>query len=328
MTPSGKTRALVVLVVLSLAALAAAPWIGMRGIGWSDVAGGGDPLLADIFWKLRLPRALIAFIAGCGLALGGAAFQALFRNPLAEPFTLGVSAGASAGVAAAFFLGSSGAVFGVLAAENIWAFAGALLTVCMVYAFSRLKPGFQPATLLLAGVAASFFFSNVVLLLQHLASPGDAARIARALTGGVAGAGGERLLLLLPFVLPGALVTAAHAREMDIIACGEELARTRGVDTAAVRKRLFVGVSLMAGGVTALCGPIGFVGLAAPHVCRVFVGPEHRRLLPASACAGGVFLVAADLAGRVAVAPAELPAGVVASLCGAPFFLWLLLRAR
>ncbi len=328
MTPSGKTRAFLAIVILSLAALAIAPWIGMREIGWSDATGAGDPLLADIFWKLRAPRTIAAFIAGCGLALGGAAFQALFRNPLAEPFTLGVSSGASAGAALAVFLGSAPAFFGVLAAENVYAFAGALAAVCVVYAFSRLKPDFNAATLLLSGVAASFFFSNLVLLAQHLASPADAARIVRALSGGVAGAGMRRMLLMLPFAFAGALATAAHARELDIIACGEELALTRGVDTAGVRKRLFVGVSLMVGGITALCGPIGFVGLVAPHICRMLVGPEHRRLLPASACLGGMLLVLADLAGRTAIAPAELPAGVITSLCGAPFFLWLLVRSR
>jgi iron complex transport system permease protein len=309
-----------------LLTLLLAAWVGTQSIGWADVAGAGDPLLGDIFWLLRLPRALTGFLAGAGLALGGAAFQALFRNPLAEPFTLGVSAGASAGAALALFFGGGAVLIGWLPLENVCAFGGALFAIAVVYAFSRLSPDFTAATLLLAGVAVSFFLSSLIMLLQHLTDPYNAARIFRAMIGGIALAGWRQLFLSLPFILSGAALIALHCRELDLIYCGEETALSRGVDTGRARRRLFLGVSLMAGGITALCGPVGFVGLAAPHICRSLLGPGHRRLLPASALFGGTFLVAADLLARTAVAPAELPAGVVSALCGAPFFLWLLLR--
>lgn len=328
MTRTNQNRTLWLIVALSIAAVAVTPWIGMQHIGWNDVTGSGDALLGDVFWKLRLPRTVTAFMAGCGLALGGAAFQALFRNPLAEPFTLGVSAGASAGVALALYMGVGATVFGILSFENVFAFGGALLAIGIVYAFSRLKSDFATATLLLSGVAVSFFFSSLIMLLQHLVDPHNAARIFRAMIGGISATGQRQMLLALPFVAMGIILTGVHCRELDIISCGEETALARGVETGTLRRRLFIGVSLMVGGITALCGPVGFVGLVAPHVCRILVGPEHRRLLPASACFGGAFLVLADLAAKTVLAPTELPVGIVSSLCGAPFFLWILMKTR
>ncbi len=328
MTHSRREYMLPLIVVLSLSLTAVAPWIGMQRIGWGDVFDGNNPLLANIFWNLRLPRTLTAFVAGCGLAMGGVAFQALFRNPLAEPFTLGVSAGASAGIAFALYWGGGAVFFGLVSTENLYAFIGALIAIGVVYAFSRLRSDFGAATLLLSGVAVSFFFSSLVMLLQHMVDPHNAARIFRAMIGGIAAAGQKQLVLTIPFVVLGVFLTGRHSRELDIISCGDDVAVTRGVDTAKVRKRLFIGVSLMVGGITALCGPIGFIGLIAPHICRILVGPEHGRLLVGSACFGGMFLVAADLVAKTVIAPNELPVGVVSSLCGAPFFLWLLLRMR
>lgn len=303
MMRTGHNRMLWLIILFSVAAIAVAPWIGMQRIGWSDVTGSGDPLLGNVFWKLRVPRILTAFMAGCGLALAGAVFQALFRNPLAEPFTLGVSSGASAGVALSLFLGGGTAILGVLSMENVFAFGGALLAIGIVYAFSRLKSDFATATLLLSGVAVSFFFSSLIMLLQHLVDPHNAARIFRSMIGGIAAAGHRQMALALPFVLMGVALTALHCRELDIVSCGEETALSRGVETGTLRRRLFIGVSLMVGGITALCGPVGFVGLVAPHVCRMLVGPEHRRLLPAAACFGGTFLILADLVAKTIIAP-------------------------
>ncbi len=317
---------LVVIIIASLAVLFIAPWIGLRQVTLADVLGWGDALNGDVFWKLRFPRAVVGFLAGSGLAVGGAAFQSLFRNPLAEPFILGVSAGASAGVALALFTGGGMVLGGFLALENIFAFVGALLAIAVVYAISRWKNDTSPATILLAGVAVNFFFSSLIMLLQHLVDPHNAARIFRAMIGGISGAGQRQLVLALPFIAVGVVVSALHWRELDIMSFGEELALSRGVDTGRVRRRMFFAISLMVGGITALCGPVGFVGLVAPHICRMLVGPGHARLLPAAGLFGGAFLVASDAVARMAIAPAELPVGVVSALCGAPFFLWLLVR--
>lgn len=322
------TIALAGILVFSVAVVLVAPWIGMQRLGWDEVFGAGEGLAGNIFWKLRVPRVLTGFLAGCGLALGGTVFQALFRNPLAEPFTLGVSAGASAGVAFALFLGGGVVLGGFLALENVFAFVGAMLAVGIVFALSRRRAEGASATILLAGVAVNFFFSSLILLLQHLVDPHNAARMFRAMIGGISGAGQKQLLLASPFVLLGAAAAFAYWRELDIMSFGEDVALSRGVDAAAVRRRLFVGVSLMVGGITALCGPVGFVGLVAPHICRLLVGPGHGRLLIGAGLFGGAFLVLADLLARTVIAPTELPVGVVSSLCGAPFFLWLLLRKR
>lgn len=318
--------ALTIIFLASLLVLFLAPWVGMQHVGWSDVFGGGDALRGDIFWKLRLPRAVTGFLAGCGLAVGGTVFQSLFRNALAEPFTLGVSSGASAGVVLSMFLGGGAAAVGFVSMQNVFGFAGALLAILIVYVFSRRKGDHAPSTILLAGVMVSFFFSSLIMLLQHFVDPNNAARMLRAMIGGIAGTGQRQMLLALPFVLAGAAVAALHWRELDIMAFGEDVALSRGVDTGRVRRRLYFAVSLMVGGITAMCGPVGFVGLVAPHICRLLVGPGHALLLPASALFGGAFLVAADVVARTVVAPAELPVGVVSSLCGAPFFMWLLLR--
>lgn len=323
-----KNLILALIVLFCATTVLLSPWLGLQRVSWGDVMGNGDPLLGDIFWKLRLPRTLTAFLAGCGLALGGASFQALFRNPLAEPFTLGVSAGASAGIALSLYLGGGTVILGFLSTENVFAFAGALLAIGVVFAFSRLKSDFATATLLLAGVAVSFFFSSLIMLLQHLVDPYNVARMFRAMIGGIAAAGQRQMLLALPFVCLGALIAGVHWRELDIMSFGEETALSRGVETNRVRRLLFLSVSLMVGGITALCGPVGFVGLVAPHICRILIGPEHKRLLPASAIFGGTFLILADLAARTILAPSELPVGVISSLCGAPFFLWLLVRTK
>jgi iron complex transport system permease protein len=323
---SRRRRRFAVLAAFSLAIVAVSPWIGMQWVGGAAFIRESAPLLHGVFWKLRVPRALVAFIAGGGLALGGVAFQALFRNPLAEPYILGVSSGASAGVSFALLFGAGTRVWG-LSPVQAFSFAGAAISVAAVYGFSRLKRDFSPATLLLTGVALNFFFSSLVMLFQHLSDPHNAARIVRAMTGGLAAASYRTLGLSLPFVLAGGALVALCRRELDVFSFGEETALARGVDVPKVRMRVFLGTSLTVGGITALCGPIGFVGLTAPHICRLFVGPGHRLLLPSAVLFGGAFLAAADAAARIVVAPAELPAGVVTSLCGGPFFPWLLLRS-
>jgi iron complex transport system permease protein len=264
-------------------------------------------------------------IGGAGLALGGAAFQALFRNPLATPFTLGVAGGAAFGVALVSRLGVAVAVFG-MATEPVAALAGALLAVAVIWTLTRLRPAFSPTVLLLAGVAMGFFFSSLILFLQYTASLGDSYRIVRWLMGGLAGMGWREVVHMVPFVGVGVAALGWRAREMDLLSVGADLAASRGVDVERSRGAVFLATSVMVGGVVAACGPIGFVGMMAPHICRLLVGAEHRWLLPASCLFGGAFLAACDGIARVVMAPVELPVGVITAFLGGPFFLWLLLR--
>ena len=317
---------LVLLCAAAIAVLAIVPLIGLQALPLSVL---GDPRgtnpAAVIFWQIRVPRVLAAFVGGAGLALGGAVFQAVFRNPLATPYTLGVASGASLGVALASRLGLSFVVVG-LSTNVVAAFAGALLAVGVVWALTKLRPDLSSTVLLLAGVAMNFFFSSVILFVQYTASLGDSYRIIRWLMGGLGAVDMRTVIHMTPFVLIGAAVILWRARELDLLATGPEIAASRGVPVARTRTVLFLATSVMVGGVVAGCGPIGFVGMMAPHICRLLVGPNHRILLLASILFGGAFLAACDTAARIVIAPAELPVGVITAFLGAPFFLWLLVR--
>jgi iron complex transport system permease protein len=314
------------LLVGAVVVVLTAPLIGPVSLPFAVIADpfGSDPS-SRIFWQIRVPRVVAAFLGGAGLAVGGAVFQAVFRNPLATPYILGVAAGASFGVAAVARIGV-GVVFLGLGLQSWSALGGALLAVAVVWMITRLRPDAATSTLLLAGVSLNFFFSSLILFLQYTASFADAYRVLRWLMGGLGGVDVSSVIQMAPFVLFGMLVIFAFGRELDLLATGSELAASRGVAVARTRTTLFVATSVMVGGVVAACGPIGFIGMMSPHICRLLLGPGHRLLLPASAVFGGAFLVLCDVAARTVVAPAELPVGVITAFLGAPFFLWLLLR--
>jgi iron complex transport system permease protein len=319
-------RRVVLLGAACVVAVAVLPFLGLEPIRLEAVMDpGGTSVGSVIFWKIRVPRVAAAALAGAGLAIGGAAFQALFRNPLATPFTLGVASGAAFGVAAATRLGVLAAVASI-PVDSLAALIGALTAVAVVWLVIHLRPATSITVLLLAGVAMSFLFSSLILFLQYTASLGDAYRIVRWLMGGLAGVGTGDLLRTAPFVALGAIGLGLRARELDLLTTGTDLAASRGVDVAGTRKLIFLATSVMVGGVVAACGPIGFVGLMAPHICRLLVSSEHRYLLPASLLFGGAFLAVCDTAARLVMAPAELPVGVITAFLGGPFFLWLLLR--
>lgn len=309
-----------ILAGIALAAVAGAlvaPWLGL--VSPSDL--GANP----IFWKIRVPRMMMAFLAGSGLSLAGMTFQAMFRNPLVEPFTLGVSSGAAAGAAIAIRLGWAFTILGI-PSVSLWAFAGAFGSLLLVYAVSAAGRGSSTSILLLAGLAMSFFLSSLIMFAQYLSDFSGSFRIMRWLMGGVETVGYQAVLDVLPFVVSGSAVIFLYARELNLLAAGEDLATSRGVAVAPVRALLFTASTLMVGGVVAFCGPIGFVGMIAPHIARLLIGTEHRTLAPATALFGGLFLLACDTVARLIIAPAELPVGILTALLGGPFFVWLLLR--
>lgn len=315
---------LAALLLLAAAALLAAPLVGGERIGLSAIGAAEGTKEYAILWQLRVPRVLTGFLAGTGLAVAGMVFQALFRNPLATPFTLGVSSGASLGVAVGIFCGLSFRLLGI--SSQTWlAFAGALATIVLVYGLARTRQGLSSVTMLLAGVAVSFFFSAVILFLQYLADFSRSYQMLRWVMGGMEG--GMRyddVLRLLPFVATGCLTAFCLAHELNLITTGEELAAARGVEVRRMKLTLFFVTSLMVGAIVATCGPIGFVGLMVPHIGRLVIGADHRWLAPATCLFGGAFLVLCDTAARTVLAPTELPVGILTSLLGGPFFLWLL----
>jgi iron complex transport system permease protein len=327
------------MAALALTVLAAAPFWGVENISWRAIGIGSasqdqspDALAlvgqAEIFWRLRVPRVVTAFLAGTALALSGMTCQALFRNPLAEPYTLGIASGAALGAVAAIYCDLEGALAGY-SAVALCAFAGAVAVIAMIYGLTRLRGGFSTATMLLAGVAVSFFCASLILLLHYLSDFTQTFQMLRWVMGGLESVVGlEEVLALLPFVVVGGTTVFALTHELNLLTTGEELAASRGVEIVRTKFILFLAAALMVAAVVSQCGPIGFVGLMVPHICRLLVGPDHRWLMPATLLLGGTLLVLCDTLARTIMAPAELPVGILTALLGGPFFLWLLLRAK
>jgi iron complex transport system permease protein len=313
---------LLLLLLLALAAVILFPLMGMKYIPLS-----ADGLEREILISLRVPRVLCAFAAGAMLSLSGMSFQALFRNPLATPFTLGISSGAALGAAIFIRLGLAFTFIGI-SGTSLAAFAGALLAVALVYGLTRLKGGFTTTTLLLAGIAISFFFSSLILLIQHLSGFEQSFRIVQWMMGSLAAADYSKLINLLIFLTGGGTLLLFLYREMNLLMVGEDIAVSRGVNVGRVKQLIFIAASLMVGGVVAVCGPIGFVGMMAPHICRLLVGADHRWLAPASFLFGGLFLAVCDTLARSAPSGAEIPVGIITAMLGGPFFIWLLLNRK
>ena len=280
-----------------------------------------------VIWSVRLPRALVGFLVGGGLAVAGAALQGLFRNPLADPGLLGVSPGAS--------LGAVLVIYGGLAARAVWAlpagaFGGAATNALLVFVIAarRGRGRVFTGTLLLVGVALSALaISFTTFILSASLSSYDVGRqIVYWLLGGLEGRTWDHLLLGAPAIFVGGAAILAQARELDALLLGELAAASVGVDVPRVRVRVVVATALVVGAAVAVAEPIGFVGLIVPHVLRLVVGAGHRLLVPLSFVGGGVFVVAADIVARTLLAPAEIPVGIVTAALGTPFFLALLVR--
>jgi iron complex transport system permease protein len=321
-----RQRLFILCAALCLMILACSPFWGLSVISPAALWQPGHPD-AEVFWRLRVPRAVAAFLAGAGLSVSGMVFQALFRNPLATPFTLGVSSGAALGASVYFrlgvflpFLGGAGSLGAAL--------AGGLLSMWLVYLLTRARGGFSTPVMLLAGVIINFFFSSLVMFIQYLSDAKDSLRIMHWLMGSLTGFEIARVADLAFVVVAGALVIWRLAPEIDLLTAGEELAASRGVQVRRAKMRLFVVASIMVGTTVSLTGPIGFVGMMAPHVCRMWTGWTHRLLLPCACMLGGCFLTVCDLFARVILAPAEIPIGIITALIGGPFFLWILFQAN
>jgi iron complex transport system permease protein len=299
------------------------------GVDGGGAGAGTISWQETVVWNIRLPRALLGLIVGGGLALSGAALQALFRNPLAEPSILGVSSGASLGAVLAIFFG--------LATRVVWslpvcAFMGAAGTALAVFAIAakRGRGRLFTTTMLLVGVAMGALNVSLTtfVLALSLSSYDVGRQVMSWLLGGLDGRTWDHLALGAPAILAGSAVVLAHARDLDALLLGEISAQSVGVEVARVRLVVIVATSLIVGASVAVAGAIGFVGLLVPHGLRLVVGPTHFTLLPLSLLVGGVFVVLADLVARTLLSPAEIPVGVVTAALGAPFFLMLLVRRR
>ena len=315
-------RPLLILAALWLAILVIAPLIGSHDVSIGEL-WRGEETASIIVWRLRLPRVLLALTGGAILAAVGLAFQSLFRNDLAEPYTLGVASGAALGAALVFTRGGAAAGFASVAGGS---FLGAIGATSLVVALGSRARRDGGSTLLLAGVAVALTCQALILFVQYLADPSETLRMVRWMMGGLGVVGYREVLWLVPWAGLAATLLVVRRAELDLLLTGEELAASRGVDPIRLRF-LILGVgALTVGALVAVAGPIGFVGLMVPHMARLWVGPEHGRLVPASLLGGGIFLALCDTGARTVIAPAELPVGIVTALFGGPFFLWLLQR--
>lgn len=326
-----------VLTVMLVAAMIAGLAIGSIVIPPLDVATNvahqlvpglvdatGPTHFETVIAQVRGPRVVLGAVVGAGLAVVGMTLQALVRNPLADPYLLGVSSGASVGAVGVIVAGIS--IAGAIS-TSIAAFAGSLAALGLVYGLSRAGGQITTTRLVLAGVAVAYALSALTSLMLIMAKSGDQARqVLTWLLGGLGGAQWRSLWLPLVLVSAGLLVMLAQSRTLNVLLAGDEVAATMGVDIQRFRARMFVVASLLTGVLVAVSGPIGFVGLIVPHAVRLVAGSDHRRALPAAALAGATFLVLADIAARTLASPQEIPVGVLTALCGGPFFLWLLRR--
>jgi iron complex transport system permease protein len=273
-----------------------------------------------IILSLRFPRALLAGLVGAGLSVSGAIFQALLRNPLADPYILGVSSGAAVGAIIAILMGLSTLSFGLPFAS----FIGAFLTILVVFYFGRQDGKIHPNTLLLAGVITSSFLSALIMFFISISQKEELRTIVFWLMGDFSFSNYRAIGMIFPYILFAFLLLYLHARQFNLILSGEESALQLGVDVERLKLISYLCASLITAASVSVCGLIGFVGLIVPHSVRLVFGPDHRLLIPSSALVGASFLIVSDTLGRTLLAPVELPVGVITATLGGPFFIYLL----
>ncbi len=288
--------------------------------------GVSNPLTDEertILYSIRIPRVLLAGLVGAALSCAGVVFQALLRNPLADPYVLGVSGGAAVGAISAIVIGLGSLPFGIPGL----AFTGGLLSILLVWGISGATGDRRTDRMLLAGIIVNAFFSALIMFLVSTAGGEQIHSVVFWLMGDLAMAGERDIWLTALFLAAGFAVMFFHARDLNILITGEGTALQLGIPVQRTRMILLVSASLVTGAAVSVSGVIGFVGLVVPHIVRMRFGSDHRLLLPASLLFGSAFLMAADTVARIVLAPAELPVGVITALCGAPYFAYLMKRS-
>lgn len=281
-----------------------------------------------IIWEIRMPRIIMGALAGMALAVAGTIMQAIFRNPMADPYILGLASGASVGASIAIIAGGT---IGFLAGYTlpVFAFGGSLLTIIVVYYISNIRGMVRIDTLLLSGIAVGSFMAAVTSFFTYIS--GQHLRpIIFWLMGGLSLSEGDwdSVFIAAIIIIPACIICMTFTRQLNLLLLGEETAQYRGLDTQKVQKILLVLASLITGVAVAFTGVIGFVGLIIPHLIRLITGPDHRILLPTSSIIGASFLIIADVVAKTIIYPTELPVGIITALCGTPFFLYLLRKQK
>ncbi|WP_342442411.1 iron ABC transporter permease [Lysinibacillus sp. FSL K6-0075] len=291
---------------------------------WNKAA---DETAANIFWKIRLPRVLLAGLVGASLAIAGAAFQGLLKNPLADPYTLGVSSGASVGAVITIFFSISIPVVGLYALPT-FSMIGAIITMVVVMSFARLVDrSLKMETLILTGVIFSSFLGSLISLMIALSGE-ELRQVIGWLLGSVSMRGWPYVQMIFPFVIVGSIMLWTQRRELNVLLYGEERAKHLGVNVKRSKYLILAGGSMLTGAAVAVSGTIGFVGLVVPHMTRMIWGSDHRHLLPLSFFNGATLLIICDLVARTIIVPRELPIGVITAFIGAPVFSYIFYKQR
>ncbi len=313
---------LVILVSITLGSVNVPPFRSIRILFQSilGLKGAGSDTERTIILSLRLPRAILAGLVGAGLSVSGATFQALLRNPLADPYILGVSSGAAVGAIIAILLGLGTFSLGLPLAS----FLGALLTILVVFYFGRQDRKIHPHTLLLAGVITGSFLSALIMFFISVSRREELHTILFWLMGDFSFSNPRAILIIFPYILLGVVLLYLRSRHLNLILSGEENAIQLGVDVEKLKLISYLSASLITAASVSACGLIGFVGLIIPHSVRLIFGPDHRLLIPSAALLGASFLIASDTIARTLLAPVELPVGVITAAFGGPFFIYLL----
>lgn len=316
---------LIILILLTIILIFSLPFIGITDFSFSAVFENGTA--GRIFWNIRVPRVLASFIAGSVLAVCGMMYQSMFRNDLATPYTLGVSSGAALGAVVAIKFITSFSVILNFSIIQIFSFLGALLTVILIYLLGSTQKRLNAQFLLLAGVAVNFTVSGLILFIQYIATGSESSMMIRWMMGSLDITGSATVIKMVPALL---IVPAAFFlhRELDLMRINTDLAASRGVNLKLTGNIIFFSVSIAVAFIVSQTGPIGFVGLMAPHIARKTIGSRHRHLVLASALTGGMILLICDTVARTVIAPSEIPVGVITALLGGPFFLIMLIRKK
>ena len=291
---------------------------------WNHITGNITDVNFDyVIIDLRMPRIFMAIVAGAGLAICGAAMQSTLMNPLADPYTTGVSSGASFGATMAMLAG-----FTVVAGEYglvANAFLFSLIPTALIVALAKIKKS-SPTTMIMAGIAVMYIFNAFTTVMMLMADPNDLEAVYEWQVGSLSRASWEDITVSGLFVVSGSLVVMLLSKKLNVLSTGDDMAASLGVDTSKLRTFMMILVALVTASIVSFVGLIGFVGLVAPHVVRLFIGADNRYLVPASAVFGAALLMVSDLVGRVVIQPATLQVGVITAFIGGPVFLWLLLR--
>lgn len=318
--------------ILSIVTLIVAIWLGVS-IGSVKVPIstlwniGADEIATNIFWKIRMPRVILAGLVGASLAISGAAFQALLKNPLADPYTLGVSSGASVGAVATLFFSIS-VPFLDMYTLPIFSMIGAFGTMLLVILFAKLVDrSMKMETLILTGIIFSSFLGSIISLMIALTGE-ELRQIISWLLGSVSMRGWSYVQMALPFILIGTFLLWLNRRELNAMLFGEERAKHLGVDVKKRKMMILIGGSMLTGSAVAVSGTIGFVGLVVPHMTRLLFGSDNRHVLPLSFINGASLLIICDLVSRTIIAPTELPIGIITAFIGAPVFAFIFFKQR